>query len=141
MGSIEVRKLDLSETNTEIENLKQHSLQNLEMNGNSISGNANEEYDSILFMSIPYSKGWKCYIDGTEAHVMRAEYGFSAVQVPGGAHKIQWKYCTPWLVIGIITAVSGFAGTIFGFCEINLHNKLLIANHTYFTHISRRKIY
>lgn len=123
LDSIEVRKANQSGVYTQIENLKQHSIQNLEIRENYISGSSNEDSDSILFMSIPYSEGWSCYIDGIETHVIRADYGFSAVQIPGGVHKIEWKYRTPWLTAGESITIIGIIAIIWQNIMITINNK------------------
>lgn len=107
LRGIEIRKHDLLTDHSRIENQKQHILRNVEIGENYISGYSNEGKNGILFVSIPYSNGWKCYIDGTETNIIRADYGFSAAQVPHGIHHIEWKYDTPYLRNGIIITIAG----------------------------------
>ncbi len=50
------------------------------------------EKENLLFFSVPYETGFTAYVDGKECEIVKADYGFMAVMVPGGAHKIEFKY-------------------------------------------------
>jgi hypothetical protein len=39
-----------------------------------------------------YYPGWRAYIDGREAEILRANYAFRAVAVPAGNHLIEFRY-------------------------------------------------
>ena len=45
-------------------NLKKEALENVKLSDNHISGNIKVSQDKILQLSIPYSKGYKIYVDG-----------------------------------------------------------------------------
>lgn len=44
------------------------------------------------FSEIYYPAGWKAYIDGTEANILRADYAFRALQIPAGNHEIVFRF-------------------------------------------------
>lgn len=52
----------------------------------------NNDSNSILFLSDAYSKGWKAYVDNNQVPILRADYAFRAVAVPGGEHIIKFEY-------------------------------------------------
>ena len=58
-----------------------------------------------LFTSVPYSVGWKFYDNGKKVDVQRADCGFMAIRLDGGAHHIVMKYRTPGLYEGIAVSI------------------------------------
>ena len=56
--------------------------------------------EKLLCMTIPYSSGWRAYIDGVETEILKADTMYMAVDVPEGTHQIEFYYCTPYLKKG-----------------------------------------
>lgn len=109
LKNMEVRKIELSAIKKDISERQKHVLQRIDWDANQITGQSDENQNCILFMSIPYSSGWSCFIDGNRTKVYRADYGFSAALVPAGMHSISWVYRTPWLRIGLLLTIIGMA--------------------------------
>ncbi len=63
--------------------------------------------DGILLMSVPYEYGWEAYVDGQRTDILKANYGFSAINLNKGSHNIELKFNLPWFKKGII--ISAFA--------------------------------
>lgn len=61
----------------------------------------------LLFLSDTYYPGWKAYIDGKEAPILRADYAFRAVAVPKGNHTVMFVYKPLSFALGLIGAISG----------------------------------
>jgi len=45
-----------------------------------------------VFSEVYYDKGWKAYVDGEEVPILRADYILRALQLPGGNHKVEFRF-------------------------------------------------
>ncbi len=79
---------------------------------NEITGEISLKENKIMLLTIPYSNGWKAYIDGKETKILKANIMFSAIEVGKGNHKIRLTYNTPGLKIGIVMSAVGCAAFI-----------------------------
>ena len=82
--------------------LKQDILKDVVMDTNHISGTLTADQEKLLCMTIPYSSGWRAYIDGVETEILKADTMYMAVDVPEGTHQIEFYYCTPYLKTGAV---------------------------------------
>lgn len=90
---------------SDVEKRKEHILENVTVGVNTIEGILEIEQEELLFLSVPYSRGWKAYVDGKEIEIYKANIAFMALDIPGGVHSIYLKYETPGLKVG--AAISG----------------------------------
>ena len=74
---------------------------------NQLQASVENKDPEFLFVSVPYSIGWRVFDGDKELEVLCADVAFMAVQLEPGQHEIRFIYRTPWLRIGtLITAVS-----------------------------------
>lgn len=99
---IEVRDENFDEVISELED---KSLKDYRYEKNAITGWTDNSADSYMLFSIPFSSGWKAYVDGVETKVNRADNGLMAIALRGGKHSIRLKYTTPGLIVGAIVSV------------------------------------
>ncbi len=66
---------------------------------------ATETENGLLF-SIPYAEGWKAYVNGEEADILKTS-GFMAVLVPAGECNIEFVYTNKNVVWGASVSVLG----------------------------------
>ena len=60
---------------------------------------------ALVVISQTYYPGWRAYVDGKPTELLRANYAFQAVRVPGGHHDIRLSYKPTTFRIGLF--VSG----------------------------------
>jgi len=97
--------LPLSDFQTSIDKLQECVLENVEIDTNKISGTIDCKENRILQFSIPYSKGWKAYVDGEEADIINTSIMYMSVLLEPGQHDIVLKYETPYLKVGILISI------------------------------------
>lgn len=90
-----------------VESRKAKSLEDITFTGNSVSGTIEAEKESLLFMSVPFSKGWKAQVDGEEVQPIEINSAFVGIPLTPGTHQIEIKYTTPYFMLG--TFISIFA--------------------------------
>ncbi len=77
---------------------------------NRIQGEISVDRDKILALGIPFSSGWKIYVDGKEKELFKVNTMWSGVVLDKGKHLIELKYCTPGIKVGgiisIVTIIS-----------------------------------
>ena len=63
--------------------------------------------DGVMMLSLPYSEGWKIFVDGEEADKFIIGSAFTGIGLNKGSHNIQMIYTTPGLFYGaVVTFVS-----------------------------------
>ena len=63
-----------------------------------------------VFSEIYYDKGWKAYVDGTEAPYFRADYVLRAMTLPAGTHTVEWRFRAPgWTAVEGVTLAASLA--------------------------------
>ncbi|MEX0806565.1 MAG: YfhO family protein, partial [Candidatus Binatia bacterium] len=60
----------------------------------------------ILVLADSYYPGWKAYVDGIEARILKANHFFRAVVLPQGEHVVEFKYEPLSFKIGLIVSLA-----------------------------------
>lgn len=90
-----------------IADLTEDVLENEKIEVNAVSGTVNLRENKMLCLSVPYSQGWKAYVDGQETKVLRADTMYMALALTKGEHKIRLEYHTPGLSTGVAVSLFG----------------------------------
>lgn len=92
---------------TQINRRNEYTLQNIKRTGNIVRGEINVPEKRYLQLSVPYSSGWRAYVDGEETEVYAANVMFLGIDIPAGNHTVEIRYRTPGLVTGVILSLIG----------------------------------
>lgn len=60
----------------------------------------NTQDTGYVFFSIPYSQNLRAFYNGKKVEVVKADYGFTVVEVKSGNGEIELKYHSVWLEVG-----------------------------------------
>ncbi len=71
---------------------------------------ADVERSGILVLADSFYPGWKAMVDGKPAQIIRANYAFRGLVLPGGRHKVVFSY-TPenYLLAGLVSILTVLA--------------------------------
>ncbi len=93
--------------NDKLKNLAAEPLTDMAINNNQITGRADFSEDRIMVISIPYSTGWRAYVDGAPCEIKQADLMFLGLELPKGEHEIVLCYETPGLKAGAVITLVG----------------------------------
>ena len=72
-----------------------------------ISYTINSNRDGVIFMSMPYDKGWKVYVDGNKVESEKVFETFMGVNITTGEHTIELKYTPSGIILGSLISLIG----------------------------------
>lgn len=99
--NIRLYRIDTRELKKLNQERQQEVLEDIKVESNRVQGNIRTEEKKILFLGIPYSSGWKAYVNGERTEIYKADYGFMALVTEAGENEILLEYSTPGLRIGL----------------------------------------
>lgn len=70
-----------------------------------ITGTVNALSDGIMYLSIPYEKGWRVYVDGKKQDLIEVMDAMSGVKLTAGEHEIKLKYIPQGFIPGTFCTV------------------------------------
>ena len=79
---------------------------------NNLTVEVNNPADGFLVLSEIYYPGWKAFVDGQEAKVLKADYALRAVYLPEGQHKVRFTFDPLSFKIGALLSLFGLAGLV-----------------------------
>ncbi len=131
LSDIQVYALPMSNYDKQAAERKDGAMENIKTDNNRITGTVNLEKDSLLCLSIPYSKGWSAYVDGVRTELLQANVMYMALPLKSGRNDIKLIYETPYLKAGSAVSAAGW----FLFFSIIIFNRItnapkIAAQHT-----------
>lgn len=104
---ISVFALDISKRDEKFNSRYNDEISSLTFAENKISLETSLKERQFVRFSMPYSKGWKIFIDGRETKSYRCDIAFIGTFVESGNHSVVLKYSTPFLNIGLVVSLLG----------------------------------
>jgi uncharacterized membrane protein YfhO len=71
-----------------------------------IEGNVTLEQKAVLVVQTPFDRGWEAWQDGKPAPVVKVDVGLLGVGLESGQHKVELRYQTPFLALGLAIALG-----------------------------------
>jgi uncharacterized membrane protein YfhO len=105
---LQIYTLSMENHGKRVNELKQDSLEDVQIHNNVIKGSIDLETDKVLCFSIPYSKGWTAFVDGKETNLLQANVMYMGLPLNAGSHTIKLVYITPYLREGVFLSMIGF---------------------------------
>lgn len=109
---IELIAIPFEKYGKQAEKLVVNRLNLKEMKNEYFSGDVNAEKEGILYTSIPYSNGWKAYVDGKEVETIKVDTAFTGIRIGKGHHNIIMKYHSLAWPYTIVASVFGIILTV-----------------------------
>ena len=106
-----------------IDILKNNTLKVLKRNKNYLEGEINNKKDGILYLSIPYEKGFKIYVDGKKVNYFKIYNAFIGINLEKGKYEIKIKFVSPYIKEGMILSILGIIFTIIYLKKVKLKDK------------------
>ena len=91
----------------DVEKLKQ-GVYNIKVGGDMVEANVNIDQAKYLCLGVPYSDGWKVYIDDEEYPIYLTNFYHMGTDIPKGAHRIRFVYRNPYIIYGRLLSLFGF---------------------------------
>jgi len=91
--------------------LADEQLQIKSFSDTKITGRLHANKDGILYLSIPYEKGWRVWCDGKEVNTVKVLSSMLGAEIPEGEHELRLEYTPEGFALGC--AVSAAMLTLF----------------------------
>lgn len=103
---------DKSKEEEAVDMLSKHVMNVDRCSANTLSGEISLDDNQMLFLSIPYDKGWTAYVDGKKTDIIKVYGAFSGIEMDAGTHKVELKYVSEGFTLGLITTVISWGAFI-----------------------------
>ena len=105
------------------DSLKRNQMQLSSFSDTEFSGSVTLDKDQLLFLSIPYDKGWHVYENGKEIKTEKLADTFLGVDLGEGNHELTFKFVPEGLYISLIISVIAWMCFIVLIVFIRKHPK------------------
>ncbi len=106
---MKVTARDAAEYVAAADELCANAADSISVGRDTVSGTVTAGEDSILVFNVPFSEGWRAYIDGEPVETCRADIAYIGVRIGAGSHDFALRYETPYLTAGAYVSLAGVA--------------------------------
>ena len=92
---------------------------------NVLYGPVYADNSGLMHISVPYDKGFTCYVDGKKTAVGSDSYGFITINLPAGTHLVQLEFHAPLKNAGLLLSAIGILILV---VQCLLHRKTIFSN-------------
>ncbi len=82
------------------------NLEDISIEGDTITGDIKCTQNGIMVLNIPYSKGWSCSVDDTPTELFPANGVFTGFELSAGDHIVSLIYAPPHWKIGLLLTLG-----------------------------------
>ncbi len=108
MSGTQIYYLDSDAAKEALTLLKNAGLNITDYSNKSIEGTINlPEGQELILTTIPYDKGWNCYLDGEKVEGVRALGSLLAIEATAGEHTLELRYMPKEYIVGFIVSALG----------------------------------
>lgn len=86
--------------------LADEQLNITEFKDSKIKGTITAKDDGVLYLSMPYEKGWHVYVDGKEVPTCRVMQAMLGAKIKAGKHDIVLRYYPEGFITGLIISIA-----------------------------------
>lgn len=112
LDDVSIQCVGMDYLEEQISERKEESLEDIQVSTNRITGKITTTGTKVLQLSLPYSKGWKIYVDGEKTETFPSSIAYTGLYLEEGEHEIVAVYTSPWIIPGGILTGSSLAWTV-----------------------------
>lgn len=107
-----------------VKNHQNHGLMLTDFSNNQLKGNIQSENGGVMFLSIPYSEGWKVKVDGEKVDTFPVHTTFTGFMIDPGEHEIEMSFKPVGFIPGASISVLSLI-IILGICRYRQKGQLI----------------
>jgi uncharacterized membrane protein YfhO len=88
----------------DVEALRRETLKLTRFEDDHILGQINIHETGMLFLGIPFDRGWHAWVNGKRVKITQINIGFMGIWLEEGNNRIELKYVPPNLFVGIFVS-------------------------------------
>lgn len=105
-SKLNLYSLNTSLLNERLEKTKEQELKLETFSATHFAGTMEVFEDSTVLTTIPYSKGWKIWVNGQEVDTYKILDSLLGFTISKGTHRIEYRYTTPFLLEGSLVSLA-----------------------------------
>ncbi len=104
----------------QLEVLKENDTLDWNFGCNTMYGSIDCTKNEIMCVTVPYTIGWKAYVDGKEQEIKQVNTAYIGLELTKGHHDIKFVYQLPMGKVGIILSAFG----VLSLCVVMIYDRI-----------------